>query len=95
MCLTPGVQASAEGRVPPAPCRGLEGMVIFPCLFLMVTEAYLMFLETKRNKEAESMLGAHGLCPGCTVVTGKGLGPEWNININSAIIFYLFKCVCI
>jgi hypothetical protein len=51
MCLTPGVQASAEGRVPPAPCRGLEGMVIFPCLFLMVTEAYLMFLETKRNKE--------------------------------------------
>lgn len=41
------------------------------------------------------MLGAHGLCPGCTVVTGKGLGPEWNININSAIIFYLFKCVCI
>jgi hypothetical protein len=51
--------------------------------------------KQKRNKEAESMLGAHGLCPGCTVVTGKGLGPEWNININSAIIFYLFKCVCI
>lgn len=50
MCLTPGVLASAEGQGPLAPCWGLEGVVIFPCPLLMVTEAYLMILETKQKE---------------------------------------------